>query len=910
MAADSAPAYATYLGGAGDDFGGSVAIAPDGDRVFCGSAESDGLATPGAIQAARVGKSDVFVGRTSADGATLEFLTYLGGAGDESCRNIAVDSAGNIIIVGWTSSADFPTANAADSTFAGGGLRDSDAFVAKLSGDGASIVFSTFLGGLDYGDSPFSGGRGDEGARGLAVDSSDRILVSGETAAGDFPAMTVLGDGECGNDPLPVNIPEITDQFVARYLPDGTVDFVTCISGAEVDYAWDVAVNDAGLIYVGGSTLSPDYPTTQPGIGPGPASTGDFDISVIALDASGTQILNSVRLGSTAYDFLQTMEINSDGEIVIQGLVDGPDFPTTAGAWQTEQVDNGGFNRDSFVAALSPQLDELVFATYVGGEGFDWGISMALDDDRPVLQMLSDSRALPVINAVQSQKGPDLDVTALFDTTQASAFSYGSVLGWVGPPIMAIVGPGANRIAVWDLETDQYVPFIELLEGDFDTRDVVFWNFDGDGQVDMVTGNYNGPNFLYLGEAPNGFGPPIPFGDPQGRTTALAVTANDGITCVVEFLEDAVNVQHDFSRSIRTFVEGRPYGQQATASRDAVSKPYPGELIEISAPDQVTVYDGCAQPGEAPTANVITLGGRDLVAAAIGAVNDTDFFDDDLAFADRNGGGVVLFDLLHSDAPVPATATFDGPPTNAITINPYLGVLAASDDAYRYFRLNDDGNLVLDSEQPAVNAPRAVSIAERNVVFSGTTAGTETALLGDDDLYLIRLSDDGADADFATYLGGGGNEDTPYGVAVAGPGRIVATASSSSRSFPVTGAAIQGSQGGQRDAVLYQLEIPSSDGDGDGVADEADNCTQVSNPDQCDTNGDGFGNLCDPDLDNDNAVNFADLGLLKQVFFTEPSSANWNPDADMNGDDVINFADLGIMRSFFFGPPGPSGTAD
>ncbi len=96
------------------------------------------------------------------------------------------------------------------------------------------------------------------------------------------------------------------------------------------------------------------------------------------------------------------------------------------------------------------------------------------------------------------------------------------------------------------------------------------------------------------------------------------------------------------------------------------------------------------------------------------------------------------------------------------------------------------------------------------------------------------------------------------------------------------------------------------DTDGDGIPDDVDNCAELFNPTQLDTNGDGYGNRCDADLDNDGFItNFGDLGLLRLAFFSSPGAANWNPDADFNEDNVVNFIDLGIMRTFFFGPPGP-----
>ncbi|MEO1575655.1 MAG: hypothetical protein AAFU65_11935, partial [Pseudomonadota bacterium] len=98
-----------------------------------------------------------------------------------------------------------------------------------------------------------------------------------------------------------------------------------------------------------------------------------------------------------------------------------------------------------------------------------------------------------------------------------------------------------------------------------------------------------------------------------------------------------------------------------------------------------------------------------------------------------------------------------------------------------------------------------------------------------------------------------------------------------------------------------------------------DNCSERFNPDQTDSDGDGYGNACDGDINritlpgrvpaangNDCVVNFADLGALRLAFFSQPTDSHWNPDADFNNDQIINVQDLGIMRQFFFGPPGPS----
>ena len=107
---------------------------------------------------------------------------------------------------------------------------------------------------------------------------------------------------------------------------------------------------------------------------------------------------------------------------------------------------------------------------------------------------------------------------------------------------------------------------------------------------------------------------------------------------------------------------------------------------------------------------------------------------------------------------------------------------------------------------------------------------------------------------------------------------------------------------------------PPADADGDGEPDTTDNCLAVANGplvpgiparSQRDTDADGYGNACDPDLNNDGIVNFADLALLKASFFRTGTGLA----ADLNGDGVVNFADLAILKSRFFGAPGPSALA-
>ncbi len=126
-----------------------------------------------------------------------------------------------------------------------------------------------------------------------------------------------------------------------------------------------------------------------------------------------------------------------------------------------------------------------------------------------------------------------------------------------------------------------------------------------------------------------------------------------------------------------------------------------------------------------------------------------------------------------------------------------------------------------------------------------------------------------------------------------------------SASYSLSDSVLAGDTLGESVSAGYRLQpgfLAPPDYDADGVRNFMDNCVHDTNSDQRDSNRDGFGNLCDTDLNNDGVTNFVDLALLQQSFFTT------DPDADFSGDGVVNFIDLNIMRLRFLTPPGPSGT--
>ncbi len=156
--------WSTYIGGTSNDEGWGIAVDPSGNILVTGLSKSSGWTSGGYDTTYNGGAYDAFVAKLSPGGAHL-WSTYLGGSDIDSGLGIAVDPSGNVLVTGSTNSSGW-TAGGYDTTYNGGAY---DAFVAKLSPGGAHL-WSTYIGGGDY-DSGY----------GIAVDPSGNVLVSGYT---------------------------------------------------------------------------------------------------------------------------------------------------------------------------------------------------------------------------------------------------------------------------------------------------------------------------------------------------------------------------------------------------------------------------------------------------------------------------------------------------------------------------------------------------------------------------------------------------------------------------------------------------------------------------------------------------------------------------------------------------------
>jgi len=381
--------YATYLGGSDNDEAYGVAIDGAGAAYVTGSTRSPDFPVQGSIQG-YAGESDVFVAKLSPSGADLVYSTLLGGTDLEVGRDIATDATGSAYITGNTSSSNFPTVTPLQPVHGGG----TDAFVAKLAPSGGTLVYSTFLGGSS----------GDEGS-GITVDAAGRATVVGSTSSPNFPLLAPLQPALGGVG--------LIDAFVARLSATGALEVASYLGGTGADAAVGVALDSAGAVYVVGETGSVDFPTHA---ALQPANAGGFrDVFVAKLTPSLDGLVYSTYLGGSGSDHARGVAVDAAGSVHLAGHTSSIDFPTQAPL----QAAFGGGSDDGFVARLAPAGDALVYATYLGGEGQDQGVGLALDP-RGVAYVAgrTASTTFPTVRPFQASFRGNLDtfVAAISDT--------------------------------------------------------------------------------------------------------------------------------------------------------------------------------------------------------------------------------------------------------------------------------------------------------------------------------------------------------------------------------------------------------------------------------------------------------------------------------------------------------------
>jgi hypothetical protein len=340
------------------------------------------------------------------DPLVMGYSTYLGGTShSDSGYAITVDDNGSAFIGGDTWSSNFPVTPGAFDTH--GAPVGENGFLAKLSADGSTLEFATYLGGSIIQERTLM--------TGLALTVNGNAVVTGWTGATTFPTSELAYDKTYNGD---------WDGFVTKFSPDGSaLVYSTYIGGANADNALGLALDGDGNAYIPGYTNSTDYPVT-----PGAfdvTKDGTYDGFLTKLSADGSALAFSTFVGGSGNDFGWNIAVES-GNAYLSGRAGSVDFPATFGAFDTTLEGAS----DAFVAKLNAEGSALEYATLFGGSGVETGAGISVIDGFAYVGGGSNSPNLPTTaDAFDSTLGGTLDAYALKLNQDGSALVYASYFG-------------------------------------------------------------------------------------------------------------------------------------------------------------------------------------------------------------------------------------------------------------------------------------------------------------------------------------------------------------------------------------------------------------------------------------------------------------------------------------------------
>ncbi|MGD0666774.1 MAG: SBBP repeat-containing protein [Bryobacteraceae bacterium] len=366
-------AYVTFLGGLeGDTFGEAIALNTAGDIFLAGATDSpeflyDSLADVYYLSSYTFPGSSIDAVMFEVDNAAQNPIWghYFGGSQTDIFYGMALDSSGNVYLVGSTNSPDlYATAGSAQT-----GLRGpSNAFIAAFTSEGA-LGYCTYL-----------GGSGTDSGNAIAVDAVGDAFVTGSTTSTNFPVA---------GTPYQSTLKGGADAFVAKIgPPGGALIYSTYLGGSANDEGTAIAVDPSGAVYVTGDTASTDFPVLpNPGAYQSTYGGGATDAFVARLAGSGSSLLYSTYLGGSGADAGYSIAIDSTGNAYITGNTSSTNYPITGDAFQSS---NQGVS-NAMVTGLNASGSGLLFSSYLGGNGSmplqpagstnygDYGTSIALN---------------------------------------------------------------------------------------------------------------------------------------------------------------------------------------------------------------------------------------------------------------------------------------------------------------------------------------------------------------------------------------------------------------------------------------------------------------------------------------------------------------------------------------------------
>jgi hypothetical protein len=347
--------FSTYLGGSNYDMGAGIAMDASGGIYVAGTTFSaDFPWSAGAYDHVLSGRCEVFAAKVLPSGAGLVYSTYIGGSEDETCWAMTVSLFGEVYITGETLSDDYPVTPG--SYFLDG--YGYDVFVTAIDSFGTNLDFSSRF-----------GGHSDEAGWAITVDTSGNAFVAGETGSNDFPTTAGAFDRSFNGG--------YRDAFVLKLGLFGTsLLYSTYLGGSQLDYARGIDVDYQGQAVITGATNSSNFPVTPGSYDTSP--NGYSDVFVTKVNWTGSALAYSSFLGGSGGELAMDVLLDGSNSIYIGGSTTSPDFPVSPSAYDKTFSGTQGLD-DAFLAKLDASASSLVYSTYLGGSGYDWGYHLGLD---------------------------------------------------------------------------------------------------------------------------------------------------------------------------------------------------------------------------------------------------------------------------------------------------------------------------------------------------------------------------------------------------------------------------------------------------------------------------------------------------------------------------------------------------
>ncbi|MBP8032991.1 MAG: SBBP repeat-containing protein [Bacteroidia bacterium] len=376
FAASGALLWSTYYGGSGQDHGNAITV-DSNDNIFVTGATSSSdfpILNAGtyfqSLNSTSGGGQDVYILKFDSNGNRL-WATYYGGTNTDIAYSIAVDLNNNVFITGFSLSPDFPTLNSG-TYFQGLNASYDDVFILKFDNIGNQL-WATFYGGT-------------EGERGLSIttDLFGNVFVTGHTNSPDLPILNT--GGTAFFQPFSGATSQL-DLFIAKFNNNGALLWATFYGGTSYDVGYSVITDQSGNVFIGGETASINFPVFSPGGNTYFQSNnnGLYDVYLLKFDNTGNRLWATYYGGSDneinhngTYNFDKMLAIDACGNLFCSFDTKSSDLFTKAycGGGYLNTSSNG--LTDYFITRFT-NSGELEWATYLGGDGDDFGPHISVD---------------------------------------------------------------------------------------------------------------------------------------------------------------------------------------------------------------------------------------------------------------------------------------------------------------------------------------------------------------------------------------------------------------------------------------------------------------------------------------------------------------------------------------------------